>query len=292
MALLLECKHTPVDDIDAGEQVCSSCGIVLMEKVAAEDEYSTYDHDIPGGYMDSVQRMTHVGETTIIPHVKNIPIAPVMKETMYRLRMWDNRIQSRTKDHTPKLLSAINTPCDRLALPQYVKQEIMNLFKKIRESGRSRGHRYNEVVATCILAICKRDHIPKKLVDIAKVTNVAKKRIFRSYQKYIDIFDEECAKSFAEPSDYVAQISSKLDIDQNTVTKARNLLVAIKDSNSFIGRSPVSVSAAALYITCIYNGMPISQKRIAEAADITDVTIRNTATAIKKTIDIESALEG
>ena len=50
------------------------------------------------------------------------------------------------------------------------------------------------------------------------------------------------------------------------------------------GKHPVAQAAASLYISCIMNGEKISQKKFSVEAGISDVTIRNRAVLIKKTL--------
>ena len=47
------------------------------------------------------------------------------------------------------------------------------------------------------------------------------------------------------------------------------------------------MAAAALYIACLQNTEKVTQKDIAEASGVTEVTVRNRYKALKKQLNIE-----
>ena len=49
----------------------------------------------------------------------------------------------------------------------------------------------------------------------------------------------------------------------------------------------MGMAAAALYIACLQNSEKITQKDIAEAAGVTEVTVRNRYKALRKQLRIE-----
>jgi transcription initiation factor TFIIB len=53
-----------------------------------------------------------------------------------------------------------------------------------------------------------------------------------------------------------------------------------------IGKSPVGLAAAALYIASIMNGERVTQKDLAKAAGITEVTIRNRYKGLSKVLSL------
>jgi hypothetical protein len=59
-----------------------------------------------------------------------------------------------------------------------------------------------------------------------------------------------------------------------------------RQHKAHLGRE-LLVDAAALYIACILNGENRTQKVLTEAADVTDVTIRNRYTELKRILDLD-----
>ena len=50
------------------------------------------------------------------------------------------------------------------------------------------------------------------------------------------------------------------------------------------GKDPMGLAATALYLSCVYNGVSITQRDLAEAAGVTEVTIRNRYKGLKEGI--------
>ncbi|TRO45484.1 transcription initiation factor IIB, partial [Candidatus Bathyarchaeota archaeon] len=53
------------------------------------------------------------------------------------------------------------------------------------------------------------------------------------------------------------------------------------------GKDPMGLAAAALYIACLQHGEKKTQKDIAEAAGVTEVTVRNRYKTLKKQLGLE-----
>jgi transcription initiation factor TFIIB len=61
-------------------------------------------------------------------------------------------------------------------------------------------------------------------------------------------------------------------------------------SGEVAGKSPTGLAATALYLACVKTGESFSQRVIAKAANITEVTIRNRGAAIRKTLNLTDKL--
>jgi transcription initiation factor TFIIB len=78
-----------------------------------------------------------------------------------------------------------------------------------------------------------------------------------------------------DPLKYISKIASKSRLDQKTQNLAIELLQQAKQINGLVGKGPTGIAAAALYIASIMNGKTITQRELAKAADVTEVTVRN-----------------
>jgi transcription initiation factor TFIIB len=52
------------------------------------------------------------------------------------------------------------------------------------------------------------------------------------------------------------------------------------------GKGPMGLAATVLYLSCLSNGEYMTQKDIAEAAGVTEVTIRNRVKDLKSGLDL------
>ena len=53
-----------------------------------------------------------------------------------------------------------------------------------------------------------------------------------------------------------------------------------------VGKAPMGMAAAALYLACVMNGENRTQKDIAHASGVTEVTIRNRYKELKRFLDL------
>jgi len=72
----------------------------------------------------------------------------------------------------------------------------------------------------------------------------------------------------------VSGIASKVGLSEKTSTRALVILKRAEESGISAGKDPVSLAAAALYAACILEGEDKTQKDLAEAAGVAEVTIR------------------
>ena len=73
----------------------------------------------------------------------------------------------------------------------------------------------------------------------------------------------------------VARIASKIGIQEKTKRFAIKVLKKAQENEVSAGKDPMGLAAAALYLACVKHGEDKTQRDIAEAANVTEVTIRN-----------------
>jgi len=77
-----------------------------------------------------------------------------------------------------------------------------------------------------------------------------------------------------------------MNLREKTKRDAFKILDLCEKEQITAGKHPVAQAAASLYISCIMNGEKISQKKFAVESGVSDVTIRNRAVLIKKTLKL------
>ena len=85
-----------------------------------------------------------------------------------------------------------------------------------------------------------------------------------------------------DPVSCVAKIaSSKLKISEKSKRYAVKILKEATEKHLASGKDPMGLAASALYLACVKNGEDVTQRAIAQAADVTEVTIRNRYKGLK-----------
>ena len=71
------------------------------------------------------------------------------------------------------------------------------------------------------------------------------------------------------------RVANKANMGEKSKRMAIRTMIDLIDKEISAGKSPMGLAATVLYISCIRNDENKTQKSIAEAAGVTEVTIRN-----------------
>jgi len=283
-------KNSLLTDEDTGEQFCAKCGFVISEKLQASGpEWRSFQRD--GGSdpartgAPSSLTIHDMGLSTVInPQNRDAtgkPLTASMKSTIERLRTWDNRSQV----HEPvdrnlrQALSELNKLKDKVAISANVLEKAAYLYRKALEKKLVRGRSISAMIAASLYAACRDTETPRTLKDIADAANVKRKDISRCYRLLHN--ELELKMPVVDSIQCIARISSKLKITEKTKRYAIKVLQDAQERKESAGKDPMGLAATALYLSCVQNGVSITQRDLAEAAGVTEVTIRNRYKGLK-----------
>jgi len=277
-------KNSLLTDEVTGEQFCANCGYVISEKSQESGpewrsfSQNEYDNRARAGSPSSLT-IHDMGLSTVInPLNKDAtgkPLTASMKSRITRLRTWDKRsqIQSTADRNLRQALYELNSLEDKLTLSTNVLEKAAYLYRKALEKKLVRGRSISAMIAASLYAACRDTETPRTLKDIAIAANVKRKDISRCYR--LMLRELELKMPVVDSIQYIARISSKLKITEKTKRYAVKVLKEVQEREESSGKDPIGLAAAALYLSCVQNGVSISQRVLAEAAGITEVTIRN-----------------
>jgi transcription initiation factor TFIIB len=205
-----------------------------------------------------------------------------MKNTITRLRTWDSRSQtSATADRNLRqALNELNRLKDKLAISSNVLEKAAYLYRKALEKKLVRGRSISAMITASLYAACRDTETPRTLKDIADAANVKRKDISRCYRLLYNELDLKMP--VVDPIQCIARISSKLKITEKIKRYAAKILKETQKRQESSGKDPMGLAAAALYFSCAINGVSITQRDLAEAAGVTEVTIRNRYKGLKE----------
>jgi len=129
------------------------------------------------------------------------------------------------------------------------------------------------MIAASLYAACRDAETPRTLNDVADAANVKRKDISRCYRLLHK--ELELKMPVVDSIQLIARISSKLAIPEKTKRYAVKVLQEVQKRKESSGKDPMGLAASALYLACVKNGVSITQRDLAEAAGVTEVTIRN-----------------
>ena len=284
-SLCLRCgKNSLLTDDATGERFCSKCGFVISETLQdSGPEWRSFSKD---GGTDPTRTgaptslaMHDRGLSTIIsPMNKDAsgkPLSSSMKSTIERLRTWDSRskVNASSDKNLRQALSQLSTLKDKLSLSDSVIEKASYIYRKALEKKLVRGRSISAMIAAALYAACRDTETPRTLKDVADAGNIKKKDISRCYR--ILHQELELKMPVVNPIQCISRISSKLEISEKTKRYAAKVLQIAQEHEESAGKDPMGLAAAALYLSCVKNGEDRTQKDIAEASNVTEVTIRN-----------------
>ncbi len=288
-------KGSMLTDNDSGEMFCSKCGFVATERVEQEGpEWRSFSKD---GGQDRTRTgnpislaMHDMGLATIInPQNKDAsgkPLTASMKSTIERLRTWDSRSQV----HEPvdrnfrQAFSELDRLKDKLALSDAVIEKTAYIYRKALEKGLVRGRSIQALIASALYAACRNTETPRTLTDVANGINIKRKDVARCYRLLLRELDLKMP--VVDPINVVSRIASIADLSEKTKRKAREFLKEASRLEVSAGKDPMGLAAAALYLACVMIGENTTQKDIANAAGVTEVTIRNRYKGLKEVLKL------
>jgi transcription initiation factor TFIIB len=283
-------KSSLLTDGVTGEQFCSKCGFVISEKVN-ESGPERRSFSTQGG-ADTARTgaptsltIHDKGLSTIInPANKDStgrPLSSSMKSTITRLRTWDSRSQSNVSEdrNLKQALTELNRLKDKLAVSSNILEKAAYLYRKALEKKLVRGRSISSMIAASLYAACRDAETPRTLNDVADAANVKRKDISKCYRLLHK--ELELKMPVVDSTQLIARISSKLEIPEKIKRYAVKVLQEAQERKESAGKDPMGLAATALYLSCVKNGVSITQRDLAEASGVTEVTIRNRYKGLK-----------
>lgn len=283
-------------DNESGEIYCTNCGYVITERLLESGpEWRAFSQDERGnrartGAPTSLS-MHDMGLSTVINPANRDstgrPLTTSMKSTIERLRTWDNRSQV----HEPvdrnfrQAFSELNRLKDKMSLSDAVVENAAYIYRKALDKGLVRGRSISALMASALFVACRDTGTARNIKDVEEASNIKKKDIARCYRLLVKELD--LRMPVPDPVLCVSRIASHLSIEEKTKRYAMRALKLAQEKEVSAGKDPMGLAAAALYLACVRCGDNQTQRNIANAAHVTEVTIRNRYKGLKESIDLE-----
>jgi len=230
-----------VYDSERAEPVCSKCGLVLDE-----------------------MRFDFLVEFNTVPkrrasHPKTF------------------RSPKRSLEHPPLERSLLDAFFEN-GIQKVVQDKALDLCHVVRKQRFHAGYPVSTLSRALIYTAHRLCHVPVTLAEC--VTAAAeKKKVARCYDKLYKKLDLNIPRF--ESRDYLSHLAKKRKVDDNTAALASKILERVKENRLVRGANPIGIAAGALYVACTIHGDGITQKELAGAAMVSDVTIRANCKMIK-----------
>jgi transcription initiation factor TFIIB len=292
-----ECENKNlVLDIEMGELVCGNCGLVIEENIldkGAEWRAFTHQERKSRERVGVPTRYSHFdkGLSTTIRVDRDAfgrPLSPEVKREMWRLRRW----QIRSKFHGSQnrnlmiAMGELQRLSEKLHIPSSVQEMAAVIYRKALDRGLVKGRSIAGIVAGCLYAACRFTKTPRTLKEITEASLRNEKEVSRAYRLVVK--DLQMEMPIDDPMDYATKIAEKAGVSSDVEGLAIKIIRDAKNNRATMGKDPSGLAAAALYIASRLKKEKITQKRLAKAAGLTEVTVRNRTKGLMKRLDLNT----
>jgi transcription initiation factor TFIIB len=294
-----------ITDTNSGETICSKCGMIVLDKIQNINQaewraFSNEEHnDRSRTGIPSSLAIYDMGLATVIGRddrdATGKKLDSAMHVSMQRLRTWDSRTHvTRSDKSLIQALSELQILKDKLTLPHMVVEKAAYIYRKIHDRKLARGRAVSGLIAASIYIACREMSTPRTLNDIAAASNIKRKQLAKAYRFLVIEFDIKVP--LADPTKCIAKVANKANLSEKTKRLGIRIMDEIKrrddgDGDDVLlysaGKNPMSLAATILYLSCLKTGENKTQFEMAEAAGITEVTIRNRIKELKTQLERE-----
>jgi transcription initiation factor TFIIB len=289
-----------ITDVESGEVICGNCGMVIMDKTqdttnpewrafTVEEQNSKARTGAPTSLA-----VHDMGLSTIIGRTNRDASGQIldasMRSTIERLRTWDARIMVHNSEdrNLRQAFQQLNTLKDKLGLSDAIVEKTAYIYRKACERQLARGKTIAGVLTAAMYIACRDMGIPRTLKEISTISNIKRKDIARNYRMLV--FELDIIIPIVDPMNCIIRIANRVKLSDKTKRKAIRIMNNIAKEEIILsaGKNPMGFAASILYLASIItkDDDKITQMELAEAAGVTEVTIRNICKSLRGHIDL------
>jgi transcription initiation factor TFIIB len=292
-----ECTGELISDSSRGEIICSNCGLVTESKIIDQGQewraYSTAENNSRSRSGDPlnvlsddiklrstfspINLMTTDGQGNRLPSNKRFDF--------YRLSKLDSRSRQGEIRNLRIALRELSRIISQLELPSTVSKTASAIYRRALKLDLIRGRSIDSMIAASVYIACRESGLPQTLKDIIVATpNLSIKdlaRCVRTMIRYMKLKPQVSGYSV-----FIYRLGEKLKLSMDTRALAVNIVKKAKNEGILMGKNPMSIAAASLYIAGIQMNERRTQLEFSKASKTTPVTIRNRFKELIEILDL------
>ncbi|KAJ4385581.1 transcription initiation factor IIB [Gnomoniopsis smithogilvyi] len=291
-----DCQENPpnlTEEFSSGDVVCTSCGVVVGDRIVdTRSEWRTFANDDQNN--DDPSRVGDVGNPLFEDAVATLQTS-IGREGSNSFHLMKTQAKGVEKGavQIKEGFSKIRNLTDTLQVGNTVRDYAMHILKLADEKKFLKGKPQDAVIAGAIFIACRQNNVPRTFREVYNLTKVSKKeigRVFKALEKWLQDLRNKGEESLLNISqvrnydqkgstgadDLVRRYVSQLAIRNQSDVENVGIYIAKKTSqvSTLAGRSPLSVAAACIFMAAHFLGEPVSSKKIAAVAGVSDGTIK------------------
>lgn len=291
-----ECNSTEmVLDATRGERTCANCGLVMENRIIDHrQEWRAYNateesERSRSGSPNSVM----VADFGLRTHFNNVsydfngnPISSQKRFEFARLSRLDNRSRQSHIRNLRIALKELQRIKSHLELPEGIGQSASIIYRQALKNDLVRGRSIDGIISASVYLACRTAGVPLTLKDIQPACqNVTAKELGRCVRILIRELGFKPANN-----DFISlihRLGEQLQMGMESRNEAAKIIKKARQAGITVGKNPMSIAAASLYIAGVKCGERRTQLDMAAAAKTTPVTIRNRFKELTVLLDLE-----
>lgn len=283
-----------VTDVVSGEIVCSNCGTVVIDGIeeTGKEWINPKDHETDKSRigMPFSLAVHDMNLSTIIGKTNKDSAGQLidsgMQARMNRLRIWDSRTMYRdssSRNFTTAFV-LLGKLKDKLSLTSSIVEKTAYTYRKVQEDGLIRGRTIGAVLVACLYITCREQGVSRTIDELAEASNIRRKAIAKIYRDIVFHLKRKIPQ--VNCFQCIDKIANKIELNEITTRHARDLMKKVLEQEFSAGKDPMGFAGAVLYVSLQMEGKTVRQIDIADAAGVTEVTIRNRAKELKSKLHL------
>lgn len=290
-----ECGNTTMaNDEQRGEIVCTKCGLVANSQIfSSNPEWRAYN-------VEEINKRSRVKIHKTNWNTKDIQTVIGGKYLDFDGNPLDfsdqvnytrlSKIDSRSHDNIIQRLIIVKIDLKRIrshmGFSHDVYESALTLYQLALQKNMIKGRSKIEMLSAALYLASRKKKAAITIKDISKAANIPVKKLARNIRIFLRFIDMK--RIIQDPVNMVHRISDRLELTMLTRKVAVEILGDAREKRLFIGKSPISLAAAALYIATVKTGERRTQQQIAKAAQTTPITIRKRFKELINKLEIEN----
>lgn len=260
-----------------GEHVCNGCGLVTGgDRIDRGPEWrgSPTERRRRRRTGAPLTRTRHDrGLSTEIGYASGADLG-ANRSRMRRLRREHNRSQIRSKAERNRVygFTEIRRICSALDLTTTSREHACVIFERAQEADLLKGRSIEGFAAAAVYAACRMVGVGRTRSEVIDIARADEAELGAAY----DALNRDLGLPIApvDPREFLPRLANSLEVPSGVEHTARTYADWLMGEGLAAGRKPGGVAGACLYVAAAECNVELSQREVANAADVSPVTLR------------------
>ncbi|MBS3923152.1 MAG: transcription initiation factor IIB [Nitrosarchaeum sp.] len=290
---ILSCDEIAIiTDFETGEKICQSCGKVLQQNISDPRKARSFSGEENRSHVGDGTSIAlyDLGLSTIIGRINKDfvgrNLSNEMKQTMYRMRIWDARsqIKSSSEKNLRYALFEMYKLKEKLGLSDAVIERAAYVYRKAVKAQLIRGRSIKSMIGACLYVACRDMDVTRTMREISNQLQEKPKLIAKSYRMLFQ--NLKLTVPVPDTINTIIKIANNLHVSETTKREAIRIFDILKEKELTAGKNPNAVAATVIYMAGIKTGTNLTQMEVTKISGITSVTIRNRLQDFRKYVEL------